>query len=139
MECASARLTVYFEDPFWVGVYEREEDGALSACKITFGAEPRDCEVYSLLLTDWRRLEFGPAVEAGKRKRPEANPKRARRRAAEQTGGTGVGTKAQQALQLQREQYKLERRRDRRDRDKAEEERQFRLRQEKRKAKRRGH
>ena len=35
-----AKLTVYFEDPFWVGVFERVEDGKLSVCKVTFGAEP---------------------------------------------------------------------------------------------------
>ena len=38
-------LTVYFDDPFWVGVFERVENGKLSACKVTFGAEPRDVEV----------------------------------------------------------------------------------------------
>jgi hypothetical protein len=26
-------LTVFFEDPFWVGVFERIDDGKLSACK----------------------------------------------------------------------------------------------------------
>ena len=38
------RLTVFFEDPFWVGVFERIESGRLSVCKVTFGAEPRDCD-----------------------------------------------------------------------------------------------
>lgn len=36
------KLTVYFEDPFWVGVFERTQNGTLSVCKITFGAEPKD-------------------------------------------------------------------------------------------------
>ena len=39
------QLTVYFEDPFWVGVLERIEDGALSVCKVTFGAEPKDLSI----------------------------------------------------------------------------------------------
>ena len=39
-------LTVYFEESFWVGVFERYEDGKLSAAKITFGAEPKDFEIY---------------------------------------------------------------------------------------------
>ena len=38
-------LTVFFEDPFWVGVFERFEDETLSVCKVTFGAEPKDCEI----------------------------------------------------------------------------------------------
>ena len=33
-----SRLVVYFEDPFWVGIFERTEDGKLSAAKVTFGA-----------------------------------------------------------------------------------------------------
>ena len=39
------RLTVYFEDPFWVGVFEKIDNGKLSAAKVTFGAEPKDYEV----------------------------------------------------------------------------------------------
>ena len=30
MDKASGKLTVYFEEPFWVGVFERIEDGKLS-------------------------------------------------------------------------------------------------------------
>ena len=45
MDKASGKLTVYFEEPFWVGVFERIEDGKLSVAKVTFGAEPKDYEV----------------------------------------------------------------------------------------------
>ncbi len=41
MECGYARLTVWFADPFWVGVYEREAEGRLEVCRHTFGAEPK--------------------------------------------------------------------------------------------------
>ena len=27
-------LTVYFDSPFWVGVFERIEDGTMNRCKI---------------------------------------------------------------------------------------------------------
>lgn len=37
MECGYARLTVWFADPFWVGVYEREAEGRLEVCRHTFG------------------------------------------------------------------------------------------------------
>ena len=46
----TGRLTVFFEGPFWVGVFERISDGKLSACKVIFGAEPRDCEVWDFIL-----------------------------------------------------------------------------------------
>ena len=41
----SGRLTVYFEEPFWIGVFERICEGKLSVAKVTFGAEPKDYEV----------------------------------------------------------------------------------------------
>ena len=40
MDTESGKLTVFFEGPFWVGVFERVAEGKLSACKVTFGAEP---------------------------------------------------------------------------------------------------
>ena len=36
------QITVLFEDPFWVALYERESGEKYEVCKITFGAEPKD-------------------------------------------------------------------------------------------------
>jgi hypothetical protein len=36
---------VFFEDPFWVGVFERIENKKLSVAKVPFGAE---CKVQTL-------------------------------------------------------------------------------------------
>ena len=33
MDKVSGKLTVYFEEPFWVGVFESIEDGELSVSK----------------------------------------------------------------------------------------------------------
>lgn len=33
-----------FEEPFWIGVFERISEGKLSVCKMTFGAELKDYE-----------------------------------------------------------------------------------------------
>jgi hypothetical protein len=29
---------VFFEEPFWIGVFERVEDEKLAVCKVTFGS-----------------------------------------------------------------------------------------------------
>ena len=72
MEEQSGKLTVFFEDPFWVGVFERISDGKLSVCKVTFGAEPKDYEIYAFVLQNHGRLKFSPAVEAEvKKKKPQ--------------------------------------------------------------------
>ena len=39
MDKVSGKLTVYFEVPFWVGVFERVRDGKLSVAKVTFGTQ----------------------------------------------------------------------------------------------------
>ena len=54
-----SKLTVFFDGIFWIGIYERIQDGKLEACKITFGAEPKDYEVYDFLLKSYPRLLFG--------------------------------------------------------------------------------
>ena len=137
MDKVSGRLTVFFEEPFWVGVFERISEGKLSVCKVTFGTEPKDYEVYDFILKNYYCLRFSPAVatdvkEAGR------NPKRVQREVRKQMQNTGVGTKSQQTLKLQQEQLKTERKIVNREQREAEKQRLFELKQKKRKEKHRG-
>ena len=131
-------LSVFFEDPFWIGVFERVEGKKLSVCKVTFGAEPKDSEVYEFVLSNYYKLLFSPSVEATVRKTAE-NPKRKKREAEKQLKNVGIGTKSQQALKLQREAMKVERREISKEERDAEKERQFELKRQKRKEKHKGH
>ncbi len=133
-----ASLTVFFEDPFWVGVFERIENGKLSVCKVAFGAEPKDYEVLEYILRHYYELPFSPAIETETRQ-PADNPKRRFRNARKYLENKGIGTKSQQALQKQREEKKEERRQTSREERDAEAQRRFKLKQEKKKKKRRGH
>ena len=128
-----------FQDPFWVGIYERREGRTYQVCKITFGAEPKDYEVYAFLLEHWRHLPFSPSMEAAAPEERRINPKRMQRQIQKSLQNTGIGTKAQQALQLQREQGKEARKQASREEREAEADRQFALRQEKRREKHKGH
>ena len=134
MDKVSDRLTVFFEEPFWIGVFERISEGKVSVCKVTFGAEPRDYEVYDFVLKNYCRLRFSPAVEADI-KEAGRNPKRIQREVHKQVQNTGIGTKSQQALKLQKEQMKTERKSAGRKQQEAESQRQFELKQQKRKEK----
>ena len=133
-----ASLTVFFEEPFWVGVFERIEDGKLSVCKVTFGAEPKDYEVLDYILHHYYEMVFSPAIETEIRQAAD-NPKRRSRNARKQLENTGIGTKSQQALQRQREEMKTERRQISREEREAEAQRRFVMKQTKKKEKRRGH
>ena len=138
--CVSkASLTVYFEPPFWVGLYQREDGDGCRVCKVTFGREPRDQEILEWLLRNFRRLEFSPPVAGARKVASVPNPKRLLREARKAVQPTNKGTKAQQALQLQREQHKVQRQADSRERRETERERKLALRQEKRRQKHRGH
>ena len=137
-EKCQGRLTVYFEDPFWVGVFERIENGKLSASKATFGAEPKDYEVQEFISRNYYHLQFSPAVDTVVRD-IRKNPKRAQRDAKKQTQEKGIGTKSQQALKLQQEQNKQVRKERSKKEREAESDRLFEIRQQKKKEKHKGH
>ena len=131
-------LTVFFEEPFWVGVFEKTEHGKLSVSKVVFGAEPKDCEVFEYFLKHCKELRFSPAVATAAGK-TVSNPKRMQREARKQTSANGIGTRSQQAIKLQQEQNKLIRKTKSREQKEAEKERQFELRQLKKNEKHKGH
>lgn len=132
------KMTVFFEKPFWVGFYEGIDEGKLSACKVTFGAEPKDYEIYEFILREYYNLKFSPAV-ATVEKEKHVNPKKKQREVKRQLEQVGVGTKSQQALKLQQEQNKTERKQKRREQKQAEQERLFDLKQQKHREKHKGH
>ena len=119
MEKVAVVFTVFFEEPFWCGVYQRQEGRNLEAARMVFGAEPKEYEVLAFLLQNWKQLRFGSTDSA--------------------TKGKGVGTKAQQALAALREEQKTERKVKSKAEKLAETERRFRLRQAKRLKKHKGH
>ena len=106
MKCS---LTILFEDPFWIGLYERFDNDKYEVCKITFGAEPKDYEVYEFLLKNWGKLKFSPPIKNEVVEERRISPKRMQREINNHLQNRGIGTKAQQALKLQHEQNKVER------------------------------
>ena len=108
MSTRIGKLTVFFEEPFWVGVFEQIEDGKLSVSKVTFGAEPKDCEIYEYVLKYYNSLRFSPAIETVVKEEVK-NPKKRQKEIHKQMSAKGIGTKSQQALNLQRDQYKKQR------------------------------
>lgn len=133
-----AQLTVFFEDPFWVGIYERSEDNKIQACRILFGSEPKDYEIYSFLNLNWDHLVFGPPVAGTDFEDHRINPKRLQRQITRQLANPGIGTKAQQALKTLQENQKVERKLKARMKEEQEKDRIYVLRKEKKKQKHKG-
>lgn len=134
-----SKLTVFFEEPFWVGLYERETEGRYAVCKVTFGTEPSDSEVYQIFLDRWRMLNFSASTQVKQTLERKKNPKRIRREIAKQMKKVSVGTKAQQALKKQREEKKVTCKSRARTEREAEKTQKFLMRQKKRREKHRGH
>ncbi|MBF1208969.1 MAG: YjdF family protein [Gemella morbillorum] len=137
MEKIAGKLTVFFDNPFWVGVFECVEKNKLSVCRVVFGAEPKDYEVYDFILKNYKNLKFGSSLEV-KVKKIKNNPKRLQREVKKQSKQVGIGTKSQLVLQKQREEMKLERKKESKQIRELENRRKFELKQEKRKQKHRG-
>ena len=138
MDKVSGKLTVFFEKPFWVGVFEHIEDGKLTVAKVTFGAEPKDYEVQEYIQKYYYSLQFSPAV-ATVVKETKSTPKRMQRDAKKQMQEIGIGTRSQQALKMQQEQNKQERKIRSRKQKEADEQRMFELKQQKKREKHKGH
>ncbi len=138
MDKVSGRLQVFFEDSFWVGVFEQVSEGRLSACKVTFGPEPKDYEIMEFVLKNYAKLRFSPSVSSEPEVNERINPKRLQREVKKQLANTGIGTKSQQALKLQHEEGKIERKSRSREQREAKMQFQFELKQQKKKEKHKG-
>lgn len=139
MQKTESKLTVYFDDPFWVAVYERISDGKLEVCKITFGEEPKDNELFAFLLENWSRLRFSTPIKVDSKQDRKINPKRMQRAIKKQLKSNGIGTKSQQAIKLSQMEGKEARKKKSRLEREQEKERQFAIKQEKKKRKHKGH
>lgn len=108
MNKVQIKLTVLFDGAFWIGVFERVIDNKLEVAKVTFGAEPKDIEIYNFILYKYQYLKFSNGIYINKNTHKEINPKRMKRLVKKQFEKS-LGTKSQQALKLQQEQNKINR------------------------------
>lgn len=139
MSKVSASLKVFFQEPFWIGIFERECCGKFSVCKVTFGAEPKDCEIYEFVLKNYYNLRFSsPVFQEKFEKKKNPNPKRIQRQINRQMNNLTIGTKAQNALKLQHEELCEKRKQQKKEKKEEKKARLFELKRQKRKEKHRG-
>jgi hypothetical protein len=133
------KLTVFFEGPCWVGVFERSEVGKLETARVVFGAESKDYEVCEYIRLYYDKLVFSRSLETGASVNRRINPKRLQRKIRQEVTAGGIGTKARQAIKLEQEtsqqEHKIQSKADRA----ARKTRKFKLRQAKKKEKQKGH
>lgn len=133
------KLTIFFEEPFWVGVFERIDGEMLQTARVVFGSEPRDYEVYEFILKNFYKLNFSIPNKIHIVKQKTVNPKRLKRIIKKETSSRGLGTKAQQTIKLDYEKRKDECKKLSKEKREEIEEIKFKKRQEKKKEKKKGH
>lgn len=139
MDEVKSKLTVFFEDPFYVGVIEREYGKKLEVTKVTFGKEPTDGELLEFLNNNYSKLKFIRVNQSDRKKDiTEINPKRMKRMVGKEMKKKSISTKSQDLLKKQYEERKLEVKSKNREEKKEKEERLFELRQMKKKKKHKG-
>lgn len=137
-----AVFSVYFEGPFWVGILESEEEGALSVARHVFGAEPSNPELLDFMLHRFAGLQRHRAPSSSGAGEVEAasrplSPKRAAREARRDVA-CPASTKAQAALAEAHEAAKADAKASCREARSGTEALRFAQRERKRKEKRRG-
>lgn len=138
MDVTSIKLTIYFENPFWVGIFERNINGKLSACRVVFGQEPKDNQVLEFVLKNDRQLRYSPEILNENVVKEKINPKRMQRDSKRQIQNLGIGTKSQQALKLQQEKNKTVRKAKRKEQKEFKRDKMYILRQQKKREKHKG-
>lgn len=133
------KVTVLFEDPFWVGVVERTDERGYQVARAVFGSEPTPAELCDYMLANYSRLDFSAPLMTGAPAFKRPNYKRRLREARRTTAERGLSTKAQEAMRREIESRQVRRRQVTREEREAELARKRELKQTQKKEKHRGH
>ncbi|EPY2284331.1 YjdF family protein [Clostridium sporogenes] len=133
------KLTVLFDEPFWIGIFEKQDQDKIQICRVVFGGEPKDYEVYDFILKNYYNLKFSEPISIDEKPKKKINPKKMQREIKKTVQEKGIGTKAQQALKLDHENKKTERTIKSKENREKEKKLKFEKRQEKKAKKKKGH
>ena len=137
MKKISGKLTVFFENPFWEGIFENFENDNLSVCKVTFGSEPKEYEIYDFILERFDTLKFSNEMKLNFNEKVK-NPKRRQREIKKELQSKKFLKKSEEILKLQYEENKKERKIKTKKEKELKKQRKFLLKQEKKKQRRGG-
>lgn len=133
-------FTVTFENPYWVGVFERFDERGYSAAKIIFGAEPNAEIIHMTILYEYRRLVFSSPTLERLPQTQHVNYKRRQRelsRLLEQKDG--ITQDASDALNVERKRAAMERKQQAKAAQAVDQAHKFQMQQDRKKEKKKGH
>jgi hypothetical protein len=134
-----SKMTVIFESPYWVGIFEKVEMGQYQAARYVFGAEPTEPQLLQFALNCYGTLQFSKPVPYNEKISRQVNYKRRMREIRAQMETPRTSSRAQEALKQEMEARALEQKKESRsnyDQDVAQ---KFLLRKARKAEKHRGH
>lgn len=137
----SIELTLFFEEPFWVGIFKNKDQKECKISKFTFGSEPKDYEVYDFILKNFYNLRFSDADILKEKvvSSRKINPKRLQREINREMKNIGAVTKSQAVIKIQYEKNKIAVKKISKEKRYGEQERKFEIRKMKKVMKHKGH
>jgi hypothetical protein len=133
-----AKLTVYFDGSFYIGIFEKSENGVVHIYKHVFGSEPSDAEVLQFTRENFHKLPFQATPEQAPEK--ESHTLRKLKKLAEKAmAQAGPGTRSMRAVKAAMEGMKKEKKAQTRQEKLLQEQELYKKKVEKRKKKKQGH
>ena len=93
-KCVTSVFTIFFEDPFWVGILEENYNGINYMGKHIFGAEPSNSELLQFYIYEFEKIKKLIIGETGIVTK-KMNFKKSINKSKKAQNKTGVGTKSQ--------------------------------------------
>jgi hypothetical protein len=136
----SLTLSVFFDDPFWIGLFTLADENTVKHARVVFGKEPTDAELYEYFISNYHRLEFFDSDGTEYTRALAKNPKRRQREINKEIRNRIDTKKSYDAIKLSIQQSKKqEKRKKNRLKREEKEEHVFDAKRGKHKAKHRGH
>lgn len=136
------KATVFYENRYWVGTFERTDKEGYALARYIFGAEPSDSEIHEFVLNHYHELKFGELREFDlqiQRMNPKRVQREVRREMNKLKETTKPSTFAQDYMREELEKKKKEKKSLSSAEKQMRKEDQFNIKQEKKKEKHRGH
>jgi len=138
MKCVTSIFTIFFEDPFWVGVLEENYNGINYMGKHIFGTEPSNPELLQFFIYEFdkiNKIKIGETEMETKKlgfKKSLSKSKKAQIK-------IGIGTKSQNLFQKAFEELMKIKKKEHRVEKNMDKEEKYRKKQEKKLEKKKGH
>ena len=136
----SVILNVFFEDPWWVGLFTLTDGDTPKYCRVVFGKQPLDTELFQFINTKFYGLEFSDSIPILLDDNLSKNPQKRQRQISKQLHDKSRPNASYDAIKEIITQTKKETRYDELRQKRAQQKiLLFKLKQQKRKEKHKGH